>query len=185
MIGQLVSETLMFESVDARTDGHRLKFHTISSPWAFGSGELINSIIHEHSSKIIFIILTAIVITVLSLNTVPITCCNLLSVSRSIDAVASSNTNTLLSRRKARARQNNWNDKSNLANCIIIPMGLTNLTNVHLLHTSQCNTGNYHIIRFKMHWWKNLIDYCIEYCRCVFHKFYFHMWKLKYSFFQQ
>ena len=34
----------MFESVDARTDGHRLdgrlESHTICSPWAFGSGEL-------------------------------------------------------------------------------------------------------------------------------------------------
>ena len=38
----------MFESVDARTDartdgrtdGHRLESHTISSPRAFGSGEL-------------------------------------------------------------------------------------------------------------------------------------------------
>ena len=27
---------------DGRTDGRRLKSHTISSPWAFGSGELIN-----------------------------------------------------------------------------------------------------------------------------------------------
>ena len=25
---------------DARTDGRRLESHTISSPWAFGSGEL-------------------------------------------------------------------------------------------------------------------------------------------------
>ena len=40
MIGQLVLEILMFESVDARTDGRRLESHTISSPWAFGSGEL-------------------------------------------------------------------------------------------------------------------------------------------------
>ena len=44
MIGQLVSEIIMFESVDARTnrrtDGRRLESHTISSPWAFGSGEL-------------------------------------------------------------------------------------------------------------------------------------------------
>ena len=30
----------MFESVDARTDGRRLESHTISSPSAFGSGEL-------------------------------------------------------------------------------------------------------------------------------------------------
>ena len=44
MIGQLVSEILMFESVDGRTHGRthgrRLESHTISSPWAFGSGEL-------------------------------------------------------------------------------------------------------------------------------------------------
>ena len=40
MIGQLVSEIFMFESVDGRTDGRRLESHTISSPWAFGSGEL-------------------------------------------------------------------------------------------------------------------------------------------------
>ena len=40
MIGQLVSEIFMFESVDGRTDGHRLESHTMSSPWAFGSGEL-------------------------------------------------------------------------------------------------------------------------------------------------
>ena len=43
-IGQLVSEIFMFESVDARTDAHtdgrQLESHTISSPWAFGSGEL-------------------------------------------------------------------------------------------------------------------------------------------------
>ena len=43
-IGQLVSEIFMFESVDARTDGQthgrRLESHTISSPWAFRSGEL-------------------------------------------------------------------------------------------------------------------------------------------------
>ena len=40
MIGQLVSEILMFESVDGRTDGRRLESHTTSSPWAFASGEL-------------------------------------------------------------------------------------------------------------------------------------------------
>ena len=44
MIGQLVSEILMFESVDGRThgrtDGRRLESITISSSWAFGSGEL-------------------------------------------------------------------------------------------------------------------------------------------------
>ena len=39
-IGQLVSEIFMFESVDARTHGRRLESHTISSPWAFVSGEL-------------------------------------------------------------------------------------------------------------------------------------------------
>ena len=44
MIGQLVSEILMFESVDGRTEGRthgrRLESHTIISPWAFGFGEL-------------------------------------------------------------------------------------------------------------------------------------------------
>ena len=40
MIGQLVSEIFMFESVDGCTDGRQLESHTISSPWAFGSGEL-------------------------------------------------------------------------------------------------------------------------------------------------
>ena len=30
----------MFESVNGWTDGHRLESHTISSPRAFGSGEL-------------------------------------------------------------------------------------------------------------------------------------------------
>ena len=30
----------MFESVDGLMDGRRLESHTISSPWAFGSGEL-------------------------------------------------------------------------------------------------------------------------------------------------
>ena len=48
MIGQLVSEILMFESVDGRTHrrmhGRRLGSHTISSPWAFCSGELKNKI---------------------------------------------------------------------------------------------------------------------------------------------
>ena len=43
-IGQLVSEIFMFESVDARMDaqthGRRLESHTISSPRAFGYGEL-------------------------------------------------------------------------------------------------------------------------------------------------
>ena len=42
--GQLVSEIFMFESVDTQTDGctdgRRLESQTISSPWAFGSGEL-------------------------------------------------------------------------------------------------------------------------------------------------
>ena len=46
IIGQLVSEIFMFESVDTQTDtrtqGCRLESHTISSPWAFSSGELIN-----------------------------------------------------------------------------------------------------------------------------------------------
>ena len=37
MIGQLVSETFMLYG---RTHGRRLESHTISSPWAFGSGEL-------------------------------------------------------------------------------------------------------------------------------------------------
>ena len=40
----LISEIFMFESVDGRTDGRtdgrRIESHTISSPWAFGSGEL-------------------------------------------------------------------------------------------------------------------------------------------------
>ena len=49
MIGRLVSEIFMFESVDGRTDGRthgrRLKSHTISSPWAFGSGELKKKIL--------------------------------------------------------------------------------------------------------------------------------------------
>ena len=44
LIKQLVSEILMFESVDARThgrtDGRRLESHTISSSRAFGSGAL-------------------------------------------------------------------------------------------------------------------------------------------------
>ena len=44
MIGLLVSEIFMFESVnaqtDGRTDGRRLESHTIRSPCAFGSGEL-------------------------------------------------------------------------------------------------------------------------------------------------
>ena len=38
LIGQLVSEIFMFESVNTRTDGRRLQSHTIS----FGSGELKN-----------------------------------------------------------------------------------------------------------------------------------------------
>ena len=46
-IGQLVLEIFMFESVDGRTDarmhGRRLESHTLSSPWAFGSGELLRS----------------------------------------------------------------------------------------------------------------------------------------------
>ena len=48
LIGRLVSEIFMFESVDARTDartdGRRLESHTISSTWAFGSGELKSKI---------------------------------------------------------------------------------------------------------------------------------------------
>ena len=40
MIGQLVSEIFMSESVNGRTDGRRLESHPISSPRAFGSGEL-------------------------------------------------------------------------------------------------------------------------------------------------
>ena len=42
-ICRLVSEIFMLKSVYARTDGHtgcRLESHTVSSPWAFGSGEL-------------------------------------------------------------------------------------------------------------------------------------------------
>ena len=46
MSGQLVLEILMFESVDGRKHRltHRpwLQSHTISSPWASSSGELIN-----------------------------------------------------------------------------------------------------------------------------------------------
>ena len=53
MIGQLVSEIFMFESVDgrmdSRTDGRRLESHTISSPWAFGSGELKIQVKHMYS----------------------------------------------------------------------------------------------------------------------------------------
>ena len=49
LIGQVVSEKI-FENVDARTqgraqgrmNGRRLDQHTLSSPCAFGSGELIN-----------------------------------------------------------------------------------------------------------------------------------------------
>ena len=40
MICQLISEIFMFESVEGRTDRGRLASHTISSPWAFGSGKL-------------------------------------------------------------------------------------------------------------------------------------------------
>ena len=43
-ISRLISEIFMFESVDRRTDrrtdGCPLDSHPISSPWAFGSGEL-------------------------------------------------------------------------------------------------------------------------------------------------
>ena len=40
MIGRLVSEILMFESLNGCREGRRLESHTISSSWAFGSGEL-------------------------------------------------------------------------------------------------------------------------------------------------
>ena len=42
LIGQLVSEMFMFESVNGRTDRPRHESHTISSPRAFGSVELKN-----------------------------------------------------------------------------------------------------------------------------------------------
>ena len=42
MIGQLVSEILMSESVNGRMDGRRPESHPVSSPRAFGSGKLTN-----------------------------------------------------------------------------------------------------------------------------------------------
>ena len=61
MIGLLVSEIFMFESVDGRmdgrtngrTDGRRLESHTISSPWAFGSGELTTDLFANLPIKMI------------------------------------------------------------------------------------------------------------------------------------
>ena len=46
LIGQLVSEIFMFESVDAQTDRHWLESHPIRQPQAFASGELnINNLL--------------------------------------------------------------------------------------------------------------------------------------------
>ena len=42
MIGQLVSEIFMSESVNGRMDGRRPESHPVSSPRAFGSGKLTN-----------------------------------------------------------------------------------------------------------------------------------------------
>ena len=55
MIGQLVSELFLSESVNGRTDGRRFVSHPISSPRAFGSDELEISILALDQERTIFI----------------------------------------------------------------------------------------------------------------------------------